>query len=112
MAAEDYRAGEVFVPKDTRVMLLYCCANRDVRRYPDPDRFDFTRDARDHLAWGTGPHLCAGMHLARIEMEVILEALVEAGATLEAGEPVIGANAGLYGFERLPFRITTRGAKQ
>ena len=86
-------------------MLLYGCANRDERRYTDPDRFDITRDARDHLAWGTGPHMCAGMHLARFEMEVMLEALIEAGVSLTAGAPVIGANAGLYGFTQLPMRL-------
>lgn len=105
VAASDYRAGEVFIPAGARVMLLYGCANRDERHYPDPDRFDITRDARDHLAWGTGPHLCAGMNLARIEMEVLLEALVEAGVTLIAGERAMGANAGLYGFASLQYRI-------
>ena len=105
VAIRDYAAGEVTVPEGARVMLLYGCANRDERRYEDPDRFDITRNARDHLAWGTGPHMCAGSNLARIEMEVLLEALVEAGVTLEAGEPVMGANRGLYGFTALPFRI-------
>jgi cytochrome P450 len=105
VAAADYAVGDQIVPQGTRVMLLYGCANRDERRYADPDRFDITRDARDHLAWGTGPHMCAGMHLARIEMEVLLEALVEAGAELTAGEPVRGTNAGLFGFTELPFRL-------
>lgn len=109
VAAQDYRAGDVFVPKGARVMVLYGCANRDERHYTDPDRFDVTRDARDHLAWGTGPHMCAGMNLARVEMEVLLEALVEAGVTLTAGEPVMGTNAGLYGFASLPFRIDFSG---
>jgi cytochrome P450 len=105
VATEDYRAGKGLVPKGARVMLLYGCANRDERHYADPDRFDIRRDARDHLAWGTGPHMCAGMHIARIEMEVMLEALVEAGVTIKAGEPVMGVNAGLYGFTELPLRI-------
>jgi cytochrome P450 len=105
VAMADYRVGDAVLPKGARVMLLYGCANRDPRHYPDPDQFDVTRDARDHLAWGTGPHMCAGMHLARIEMEVMLEVLVEAGVSLCAGEPVRGANAGLYGFTELPFVI-------
>ncbi|WP_310533701.1 cytochrome P450 [Novosphingobium sp.] len=106
VAADDYAVGDSIVPQGERVMLLYGCANRDERRYPEPDRFDVTRDARDHLAWGTGPHMCAGMHLARIEMEVLIEALVEAGVRLSAGEPVMGVNAGLYGFVELPFRLS------
>jgi cytochrome P450 len=110
VAVEDYAADGAVVPKGARVMLLYGAANRDERRYADPDRFDITRDARDHLAWGTGPHMCAGMHLARIEMEVLLEALVEADLTLTAGSPVMGVNAGLFGFSALPFRLDPAGA--
>src|SRR3546814_985983 len=97
------------IPKGARVMILYGCANRDERRFENPDRFDVTRDARDHLGWGTGPHMCAGMHLARMEMEVLLEALVEADVRLEAGEPVLAANAGLYGFAELPLRLIRNG---
>jgi cytochrome P450 len=105
VAAEDYETDEVRIPKGARVMLLYGCANRDERRYPDPDRFDIDRDARDQLCWGAGAHLCAGMHLARLEMEVMLEALVEADVSLAVGEPKMGANRGLFGYERLPLRI-------
>jgi cytochrome P450 len=105
VARRDYAVGDAVVPAGARVMLLYGCANRDERRFADPDRFDVTRDARDHLAWGTGPHMCAGMNLARIEMEVLVEALVAARVTLTAGVPVPGTNAGLYGFAGLPLRL-------
>lgn len=108
VAATDYPVGDAVVPKGARIMLLYGCANRDERHYTDPDRFDIARDARDHLAWGTGPHMCAGMNLARIEMEILLEALVEAQAELKSGEPKPGTNAGLYGFAALPFEITVQ----
>ena len=49
--------------------------------------------------------MCAGMHLARIEMEVLLEALIETGVSIEAGEPALSDNAGLYGFAALPLRL-------
>ena len=109
VAAQDYEVEGSVIPKGGRVMLLYGCANRDERHYVDPERFEVSRDARDHLAWGTGPHMCAGMHLARIEMEVLLEALVEARAILAAGEPTMGTNRGLFGFASLPFRIDVEG---
>ena len=105
VAADDYVADSVPIPKGARVMLLYGSANRDERRYADPDRFDVRRSARDQLAWGAGAHICAGMHLARLEMEVLVEVLAEADAKLKAGPPVVGTNAGLYGFTELPYRI-------
>ena len=110
VAVQDYDVDGAILPRGARVMLLYGAANRDERRYADPDRFDITRDARDHLAWGTGPHMCAGMHLARIEMEVLLEALVEADVQLTVGDPVMGVNAGLFGFRELPFRLDPAGS--
>lgn len=105
VATADYDIGDHVVPQGARVMLLYGSANRDERHYDDPDRFDIMRDARDHLAWGSGPHMCAGMHLARLEMEVLLEALVETDVELAAAAPVVGANRGLYGFTSLPFEL-------
>jgi cytochrome P450 len=106
IANTDYRIGDQVIPAGARVMLLYGSANRDERRYQDPDRFDIKRDARDQLAWGRGPHMCAGQYLARTEMEVLLEALVEREVTLHAGAPVVGNNKGLFGFDVLPFRLS------
>ena len=105
VALEDYIAGEVFVPKDGRIMLLYGSANRDERRYENPDAFDISRNAIDQLGWGTGPHMCEGMHLAKLEMEVMLEALVEVVTHLEADSPTPGVNKGLYGLEALSMRM-------
>ena len=105
VAADDYPIGDQVIPQGQRVMLLYGSANRDERRYQAPHEFDISREARDQLAWGSGVHMCAGMHLARLEMEVMLEALVEVGSSLAAGPPQVGVNQGLFGFEALPFRI-------
>ena len=71
----DYEMGGVVLPAGSRALMLYACANRDERRYADPDRFDITRDARDHVGFGFGTHLCAGMHLAKLEITVLFEIL-------------------------------------
>jgi len=87
-------------------MILYGAANRDPRRYENPDKFDVTRKPVDQLGWGSGPHVCAGMGLAKMEMEVLLEALVKHVHHIEVGDPVIGANNGLYGIDALPIRFS------
>ena len=105
VAAQGYQVDGFRIPAGARVMLLYGAANRDERHYPEPHRFVIRRDPTDHLGWGTGPHLCAGAHLARIEMEVMLEALVAQVERLEVGEAVRSANRGLHGFDRLMMRL-------
>ena len=53
-------------------------ANRDPETFPDPDRFDIQRpNARLHLAFAQGPHVCLGMHLARLEARVALDLALE-----------------------------------
>jgi len=106
VAIKDYIAGDVYVPEGERVMILYGAANRDPRRYENPDKFDVTRKPVDQLGWGSGPHVCAGMGLAKMEMEVLLEALVKHVHHIEVGDPVIGANNGLYGIDALPIRFS------
>lgn len=106
VASRDYQVGDIAVPQGERVMLIFGSANRDERRYPDPDRFDVTRNPSDQLGWGSGPHMCAGMHLAKLEMEVLLEALVEQVEMIEVGDPVVGSNQGLYGYDALPIRLS------
>jgi len=59
-----------------KVALLLASANRDERRWRDPDVFDPTRDAADHVAFGFGVHFCLGAALARLEARVALEELL------------------------------------
>jgi cytochrome P450 len=92
--------------RDTRVLLLYASANRDERRYPDPNRFDVRRNPRDHLGWGHGVHFCLGVHLAKLEMQAVLTALVRRVEKLEpAGDPVQKINNGLHVFDHLPLAV-------
>lgn len=105
-AESDYSQGEVNLPQGARVALLFGSANRDERHYEDPDAFLVDRNPRDQLGWGHGPHLCGGMHLAKLEMEVLLEAMVEQIETIEVDAPAISTNFGLYGIESMKVRLT------
>lgn len=102
LAAQDFTLGGIAIPAGDRLMVLYASANRDERKYADPDRFDIKRHARDHLGWGHGAHACAGMHLARLEMECLLVALARHVSRIEVGEPVPFLNNVLQGFRSLP----------
>jgi cytochrome P450 family 142 subfamily A polypeptide 1 len=64
------RAGE-------RVLMLYQSANRDEEVFADPDRFDVTRSPNPHLAFGIGPHFCLGANLARLELKVMVQELIQ-----------------------------------
>jgi cytochrome P450 len=64
------------LPPRALVVVLLGSANRDERRFAEPDRFDVGRDARGHVAFGFGAHFCLGASLARLEAKAALEALV------------------------------------
>lgn len=96
----------VEIAAGTRVLIMYGSANRDERRYPDPDRFDVTRNPTDQLAFGRGVHLCVGINLARLEAHSLLDRLADRVERFE----VVGAarwtiNNTLHGLEQLPLRI-------
>ena len=74
---EDMTIGGVTVAAGETVLLSLSAANRDPRRFADPDRLDLGRDALGHLALGHGIHYCLGAPLARLEMEIALSALLE-----------------------------------
>ena len=93
------------IPAGDRVLLLYASANRDPRKWTDPDRFDIRRAPMDHLAFGVGRHLCAGQLLARIEVESLLRALTSRVARIEVGTPAIHLNNVLRGLRSLPVTV-------
>lgn len=102
-ATRDTTIGGIPVARGDRVILLFGAANRDERKYPDPDRFDIERNPADHLAFGGGVHSCAGQALARIEGIAILAALARHAQTIRlAGQPVRHLNNTVRGLEHLP----------
>lgn len=103
--ARDFPVSDSVLPEGSRVFLLNAAGNRDERRYADPDRFDLRRNPRDNLAWGHGRHLCVGMHLAIMEMEAVLRALVRSVRKIEAGDPTRLVNNFLQGYQRLPLKL-------
>jgi cytochrome P450 len=106
VAMRDMAIGDAVLPKGSRVILLYGAANHDERHYADPEKFDLKRNPRDQLGWGYGPHLCAGMHLAKMEMEALLRELVNQVDHIEIGQPERLLNSILQGYARIPMKLT------
>jgi len=77
VATRDTELGGVAIPAGSAVMPMLGSANRQEDRYPDPDRFDIFREANTHISWGLGVHVCLGMHLARLEMRVAVNRLLD-----------------------------------
>lgn len=102
LAVDDYEVGGTIIPKGSRALILFASANRDERHYENPDTFDPARNPRDHVGWGHGPHTCAGMHLARLEMEILLTALIRRVSRIKTGKPTLLKNNVLQGFKSLP----------
>jgi cytochrome P450 len=76
-AAEDVELGGVRIPGGGFAAVSLGAANRDPARYPHPDTFDIFRPDKQHISFGDGAHKCLGMHLARLEMRVLLNAVLD-----------------------------------
>src|SRR5262249_37212220 len=80
--------GGIEIPQDAKVLLFLASANRDPRRWDEPERFDVNRRAAGHVAFGAGIHLCVGQMLARLEAEMLMTALTARVERIEiVGEP-------------------------
>ena len=73
---EDVKIGGITIPAGEQVIPLFATANRDPSVFTDPDRFDVTRDAARHLAFGAGVHHCLGAQLARVELQEAFRGLI------------------------------------
>lgn len=106
-AAADTELGGVKISQGDWLMINYVAANHDPAQFPDPRRFDASRPANRHLAFGAGAHQCLGLHLARLEMRLLFEALLDRIENVElAGEPRRAKSTFVGGLKTLPLRIT------
>ena len=84
-------------------------ANRDARAFAEPFRFDIARSPNRHVGYGFGPHICLGAGLARLELRLSLEVLLERIAQFElAGETRYTPNNRLLGLKSLPVNVRKR----
>ena len=109
--SEDIEVAGVPFIKNERVLMVFGAANRDPARFPDPDRFDVTRDVRGHVGFGHGVHACLGMHLARLEMTCLFNALADRVERFEPNGPTENAiNATIHAYSRAPVSIAAKVA--
>ena len=77
ITATDTEIAGVSIPKGASITVMLGSANRDETVHPDPDRFDIFRTPQPHISFGHGPHVCLGMHLARMETRVAVNRLLD-----------------------------------
>src|SRR5262249_59391973 len=87
IAMKDIEIEGVVIPKGERCGLMFAAANRDPRKWKDPDRYDIKRENRGHVGWGYGVHACVGRVLALLEAEALLGAIVEHVERWESAGP-------------------------
>jgi len=106
-AAADTGLGGAAIRAGDKVVLWYVSGNRDEAEFADPDVFDVGRTPNRHLSFGRGgPHLCLGVHLARLEVSVVLAALARRVAGFElAGPPRRIRSNFTNGLRELPVRV-------
>ncbi len=105
-ATADVHLGDAVVPGGEKILMFLGAANRDPRRWTDPDAFDLGRDPAGHVGFGFGIHQCVGQHVARLEAECLLTALGRRVETIEtAGPGVRRHNNTMREWASLPVRV-------
>ncbi|MCB2065692.1 MAG: cytochrome P450 [Erythrobacter sp.] len=94
------------IPEGSKVLLFLAAANRDPRKWDNPDRFDISRNAGGHVGFGFGIHQCLGQMVARLEMEAVLDALIPRVAAIRATGPAqIRLNNTLHALASVPVEL-------
>ena len=108
-AARDTEVEGVFVPAGSTIAVSIGSANHDEKYWDNPEEFDILRPPRQHLAFAWGPHMCLGLHLARMETRVALHNLFERCPDLRLAVPpselVIQRLPGWHRHESLPVAL-------
>ncbi len=105
-ALEDTQIRDKMIRKGDKVVMWYPSANRDEGVFEDPDRFDVTRQPNDHLSFGIGEHFCLGANLARLELTVIFEQIVDRLREPEHSGPVRRLRSNfINGVKEMPIRF-------
>ncbi|MFI7195458.1 cytochrome P450 [Nocardia nova] len=109
VATEDVEIGGTLIRAGDGVMVLLSSANRDERVFADPDAFDIARQERGHLAFGKGPHVCIGAALARLELHVVMAAVLQRFPALRLAADVsdipFRLQETIYGVNELPVHL-------
>lgn len=109
-AMEDYQMHGKTIRKGDKVLYWFASANRDETVFDDPFTVNLRRPANQHLAFGKGgPHLCLGMWLARLEVQVLFEELAKRITAIEADGPQAFVRSNFVGgIKNLPVRVTLK----
>jgi cytochrome P450 len=106
IATEDIEIGGVTIRKDEGVIVSGLAADWDGDVFENPDKLDFTRGARHHVAFGYGVHQCLGQNLARVELEIVFETLFRKAPNLRLAVPAeelpYKDDASIYGIYSVP----------
>ena len=106
-AAHDAVVDGVPVKAGDWLMINYVAANHDPAQFENPRKFDAARANNRHLAFGAGAHQCLGLHLARLEMRILFDALLDRIDSVElAGEPKRAKSTFVGGLKTLPLRFS------
>jgi cholest-4-en-3-one 26-monooxygenase len=108
-ATRDIEVHGTLIRQGDPVVLFYISANYDERVFENPRDFDVSRSPNPHVSFGGGgPHMCLGAHLARLEIRVLLEELMESTTSIElAGSPMRLRSSWVNGLKHLPIAVAT-----
>jgi cytochrome P450 len=108
-ATEDYTLGGQRIRKGDRMMLLYQSANRDSDVFDNPDTFQLDRRPNKHIAFGYGPHMCIGQHLAKLELRIMFEELIPRIDSVEVtGDRKVVQTNFVGGLKNLPVSLVLK----